>query len=91
MSVSKDMRKPENKEKFEAAIEAMITFYGKRDKKMVAEVLSQEAEKARALEVEWWERRLKREERVALSVKRKEKENPGECQEVKIGETRTDN
>jgi len=42
-----DMRKPENREKFKVAIEAMITFYGKRDAQMVAEVLIQEAEKAK--------------------------------------------
>ena len=46
------MRKPENREKFKAAIEAIIAFYGKRDTQMVAEVLSEETEKARALAVE---------------------------------------
>ena len=44
------MRKPENREKFKAAIEAIIAFYGKRDTQMVAEVLDQEAEKAKELE-----------------------------------------
>ena len=39
------MRKPENREKFKTAIKDMIEFYGKRDKEMVAEVLSEEAER----------------------------------------------
>ena len=64
------MRKPENKEKFAAAIDAMVTFYGKKDKKMVADVLSQKAEAARAQEAEWWEKRLKsKEERRSTELK----------------------
>jgi hypothetical protein len=56
------MRKPENREKFEAAIDAMVTFYGKKDKQMVADVLSKKAQEAREQEAEWWERRLKSKE-----------------------------
>jgi hypothetical protein len=43
------MRKPENRDKFKVALAAIIQFYGRRDVRMVAEVLSEEAEKAKAL------------------------------------------
>ncbi len=56
------MRKPENREKFAAAIDAMVTFYGKKDKRMVADVLSRKAAAARERETEWWEKRLKSKE-----------------------------
>jgi len=36
------VRKPENREKFKTALEAIIKFYGRRDIRMVAEVLDEE-------------------------------------------------
>ena len=51
------MRKPENREKFKKIIAAMTEFYGKRDAKMVVEVLEEEVAKAKELEAR---RELKR-------------------------------
>jgi len=41
------MRKPETREKFKAALAAIIQFYGRRDIRMVAEVLDEEATTAK--------------------------------------------
>jgi hypothetical protein len=38
------MRKPDNREKFKAALAALIAFYGRRDMGMVAEVLREKAQ-----------------------------------------------
>lgn len=51
------MRKPENREKFKKIIATMTEFYGKRDAKMVVEVLEEETVKAKELEAR---RELKR-------------------------------
>ena len=64
---------------------------------MVAEVLSQEAEKARSLEVEWWEKRVKREKKADARPDKEEDPNllksyagdRPEMEETKHGETRT--
>jgi uncharacterized membrane-anchored protein YjiN (DUF445 family) len=53
----KTVRKPENREKFKKIISTMTEFYGKRDAKMVVEVLEEETAKAKELEVR---RELKR-------------------------------
>jgi len=51
------MRKPENREKFKKIIATMTEFYGKRDAKMVVEVLEEETAKAKELKAR---RELKR-------------------------------
>ena len=51
------MRKPENREKFKKIIATMTEFYGKRDAKMVVEVLEEETAKAKELKTR---RELKR-------------------------------
>ena len=51
------MRKPENREKFRKVIATMTEFYGKRDARMVVEVLEEEVTKAKELEAR---RELKR-------------------------------
>lgn len=51
------MRKPENRDKMRVALDAIVAFYGKRDGKMVAELLEEEARKAKELELR---RELKR-------------------------------
>jgi hypothetical protein len=52
------VRKPENREKFRKIIATMSEFYGKRDARMVVEVLEEEAARAKELEAR---RELRRE------------------------------
>ena len=56
------MRKPENREKFKVALEAIIKFYGRRDIRMVADVLNEEAAKAKELAEQ---RELKKQQEAA--------------------------
>ena len=56
------MRKPENREKFKVALETIIKFYGRRDIRMVADVLNEEAAKAKELAEQ---RELKKQQEAA--------------------------
>jgi len=56
------MRKPENRDKFKVALATIIQFYGRRDVRMVAEVLSEEAAKARTAAEQRERNRIRKEE-----------------------------
>ncbi|MFA7333505.1 MAG: hypothetical protein WC130_04335 [Kiritimatiellia bacterium] len=64
------MRKPENRDKFKKIIATMTEFYGKRDAKMVVEVLEEEVVKAKELEArrELKRMRMKAEEAINSQI-----------------------